>query len=215
MSARVSGRRAWASFAIQNCLICVAAGAISSQLAFSEPTLYMVGTAHLDTQWQWTIKNSIEEAIYNTLTRNFAHINKYPNYVFSFEGAFRYQLAREYYPALYDQLKLHVANNRWAVSGSWVDAVDVNIPSPESLIRHTLYGNGFWKKEFGRTSVDIFMPDCFGFGFALPTIAASKAFPPRSSGGVPGAAPPHRAVDRRRRFLDCRRAAVRPGVRRR
>ena len=32
--------------------------------------------------------------------------------------------------------------------------------------------NGFFRKEFGKTSRDIFLPDCFGFGYALPSIAA-------------------------------------------
>ncbi len=62
-------------------------------------------------------------------------------------------------------------SGQWRVAGSWVDAVDVNIPSFESLVRHNLYGNGFYKKEFGKTSRDIFLPDCFGFGYALPSIA--------------------------------------------
>ncbi|HKK21282.1 MAG TPA: glycoside hydrolase family 38 C-terminal domain-containing protein, partial [candidate division Zixibacteria bacterium] len=66
----------------------------------------------------------------------------------------------------------YIAEGRWHVTGSWVDAVDVNIPSFESLVRQTLYGNGFFKREFGKTSNDVFLPDCFGFGYALPSIAA-------------------------------------------
>ena len=53
-----------------------------------------------------------------------------------------------------------------------LDAPDVNAVAPESLIRHILYGNGFFEQEFGRRSCDIFLPDCFGFGWALPSIAA-------------------------------------------
>ncbi len=67
--------------------------------------------------------------------------------------------------------KQYIADGRWRVTGSWVDAVDVNMPSFESLVRNTLYGNGYWKREFGKTSRDIFLPDCFGFGYALPSIA--------------------------------------------
>jgi alpha-mannosidase len=133
--------------------------------------LGVVATAHLDTQWRWTIKNTIEEYIPNTLHDNFKLFDVYPDYTFSFEGAFRYMLIREYYPEDYARLKKYIADGRWRVTGSWVDAVDVNIPSFESLVRHTLYGNAFYKKEFGKQSSDIFMPDCFGFGFALPSIA--------------------------------------------
>jgi len=134
--------------------------------------LYEVATAHLDTQWNWTIRDTINSYLPSTLTKNFNLFEKYPHYVFSFEGAFRYKLAKEYYPAEYATLGNYIAQGRWRVAGSAVDAGDVNVPSPESLMRHILYGNGFWKSEFGKTSADVFLPDCFGFGYALPSVAA-------------------------------------------
>jgi alpha-mannosidase len=134
--------------------------------------LYLVATAHLDTQWRWTIRETIEEFILKTFRVNATHFENFEDYVFSFEGAFRYMLLREYFPDDYERLKGYIADGRWQVAGSWVDAVDVNVPSPESLIRHALYGNGYFKKEFGKSSTDIYLPDCFGFGYALPSIAA-------------------------------------------
>lgn len=135
-------------------------------------TLYCVSTAHLDTQWNWTIQDTIKRNILNTLTVNFDRFAESPDYNFSFEGAFRYMLMKEYYPALYDRMKGYVAQGRWHVAGSSVDAGDMNVPAPESIIRHILYGNGYFRKEFGKTSTDIFLPDCFGFGYVLPTVAA-------------------------------------------
>jgi alpha-mannosidase len=137
-----------------------------------QPVLYVTATAHLDTQWLWTIQDTIEQYVPATLRGNFALFEKFPHYVFSFEGAFRYMLAKEYYPEDYARLREYVAQGRWHVCGSSVDAGDVNIPAPESLIRQILYGNGFFEREFGQTSCDIFLPDCFGFGYALPTVAA-------------------------------------------
>ncbi|MEW5993167.1 MAG: glycoside hydrolase family 38 C-terminal domain-containing protein, partial [Candidatus Zixiibacteriota bacterium] len=134
--------------------------------------LYVVATAHLDTQWRWTIKKTIDEYIPATFRDNFRLFEMFPDYTFSFEGAFRYMLFKEYYPDEYERLKPYVAQGRWRVAGSWVDAVDVNLPSPESLIRHVLYGNGFFRREFGKTSRDVFLPDCFGFGYTLPSIAS-------------------------------------------
>ena len=138
----------------------------------TRPELYAVGTAHLDTQWRWTIQRTIQEFIPATLRDNFALFEAYPGYTFSFEGAFRYMLMKEFYPREYEKLKGYVAAGRWKVAGSWVDAVDTNIPSPESLTRQALYGNGFFRREFGVTSRDVFLPDCFGFGYALPSVAA-------------------------------------------
>lgn len=136
------------------------------------PTAYVVGTAHLDTQWLWTIQDTIREHIPKTMRHNLEAFVRHPDYVFSFEGSFRYRLMKEYYPDLYAQVKRRVAGGRWRVAGSWVDAVDVNVPSPESLIRQALYGNGWFRREFGKASADVFLPDCFGFGAALPTVAA-------------------------------------------
>ncbi len=154
-------------------LLAASAGAQSNSSADqTKRTLGVVATAHLDTQWRWTVRNTINEYIPATLHQNFKLMDQYPNYVFSFEGAFHYMIMKEYYPKEYEQLKKYIASGQWRVTGSWVDAVDVNIPSFESLVRQTLYGNGFFKSEFGKTSRDVYLPDCFGFGYALPSIEA-------------------------------------------
>jgi alpha-mannosidase len=143
---------------------------VKTQTAAPDRTLHVIATAHLDTQWRWTIQTTIDEYIKNTLHDNFRLFEKYPEYRFSFEGAFRYELMKEYYPADFERVRGYVGTGQWNVTGSSYDAGDVNIPSPESVFRHVLYGNGFFKKEFGKSSVDIYLPDCFGFGYALPTI---------------------------------------------
>ena len=49
-----------------------------------EKALYLVAYAHLDTQWRWAYPQVIREFIGDTLHRNFALIEKYPNYIFNF-----------------------------------------------------------------------------------------------------------------------------------
>ncbi len=134
--------------------------------------LYVVANAHLDTQWNWTIQDTIRDCVKNTLVQNFELMDKYPNYRMNFEGAFRYRLAKEYYPDLYEKLKEYIAKGQWNVAGSTWDAMDVNVPSSEALMRQVLYGNGYFEREFGKTSKDIFLSDCFGFRHSLPSIAA-------------------------------------------
>jgi alpha-mannosidase len=133
---------------------------------------YVVSTSHLDDQWQWTYDSTISTFIPRTLRGNFALIRKYPDYIFSWEGAYRYWLVKKFYPKEYDTLKQYVAKGNWVVAGSMAEPCDAHIPSPESLIRQILYGNNYFMDEFGKKSVDVFMPDCFGFGYALPTVAA-------------------------------------------
>lgn len=137
-----------------------------------EKKLYVVSNAHLDTQWNWTVQDTIRDCVKSTLEKNFELIEKYPHYKMNFEGAFRYKLAKEYYPDLYEKLKGYIAEGRWTVSGSTWDAMDVNVPSSEALMRQVLYGNGYFEKEFGKKSTDIFLTDCFGFRYALPSIEA-------------------------------------------
>ena len=134
--------------------------------------LFLVSNAHLDTQWNWTIQDTIRDCVKHTLEDNFALFEKYPEYVMNFEGAFRYKLAKEYYPEQYEKLKKYVREGRWNVAGSQWDASDVNVPSSEALMRQILYGNGFFEAEFGKKSADIFLTDCFGFRYSLPSIAA-------------------------------------------
>ncbi len=132
---------------------------------------YMVADAHLDTQWNWDIQTTIKEYVWNTLSRNLFLLRKYPNYVFNFEGGVKYAWMKEYYPGEYEQLKSFIRSGRWHISGSSWEASDVLVPSVESSIRNILLGQEYYRQEFGVESTDIFLPDCFGFGWTLPTIA--------------------------------------------
>src|SRR5690242_654052 len=52
----------------------------------TEPTLYVVGYAHLDTEWRWEYPQTIGEYLPKTMRNNFALFEKYPNYIFNFSG---------------------------------------------------------------------------------------------------------------------------------
>lgn len=133
---------------------------------------YMVADAHLDTQWNWDIQTTINEYVWNTLSQNLFLLKRYPDYVFNFEGGVKYAWMKEYYPAQYEEMKQYIKNGRWHISGSSWDATDVLVPSTESFIRNVMLGQEYYRKEFGVESTDIFLPDCFGFGWTLPTIAS-------------------------------------------
>jgi alpha-mannosidase len=137
-----------------------------------QPVLYTVGYAHLDTQWRWDYPETINLYIKATLDDNFRLFEKYKEYVFTFSGARRYKMMKEYYPDRYEKLKKYIAKGRWFVGGSSVDECDANIPSPESILRHVLYGNNYFRTEFGKESVDLLLPDCFGFQAHIPSILA-------------------------------------------
>ncbi|MCK9627065.1 MAG: glycosyl hydrolase-related protein [Bacteroidales bacterium] len=135
-------------------------------------TVYMVSNAHFDTQWNWTVQTSINEYLRNTINQNLKLFEMYPDYVFNFEGGVKYNWMKEYYPFQYEKVKEYIKQGRWHISGASWDATDPNMPSPESFFRNILLGQLFYKDEFGVKSTDIFLPDCFGFGYTLPTVAA-------------------------------------------
>ena len=137
-----------------------------------EPTLYVVAYAHLDTQWRWEYPRVINEFLPKTMHDNFALFEKYPHYVFNFSGANRYRMMKEYWPADYARVKQYVAAGRWFPAGSSMEESDVNVPSAESIFRQILYGNRFFQREFGKTSAEYMLPDCFGFPASLPSILA-------------------------------------------
>ena len=150
-------------------VLCVFAQGLHAQ---KEYKAYMISNAHFDSQWNWDVQTSIDVYIRNTMVQNFWLLERYPDYVFNFEGGVKYSWMKEYYPEMYGQVKEWIRRGRWNVCGSTWDATDPNIPSPESFFRNILLGQQFYREEFGVRSNDIFLPDCFGFGYTLPTIAA-------------------------------------------
>lgn len=132
--------------------------------------IYTIANAHLDTIWSWDFETTVDKYIFNTLNDNFKLFEKYPDYKFNFEGSYRYELMHEYYPQMWEKMKDYIAEGKWNVCGSAFENGDVNVPSPEALFRNILLGNNYFQQNFGKRSCDIFLPDCFGFGYALPSI---------------------------------------------
>ena len=158
---------------ISTFLMCIFLGAaVGLSQEKKECKAYLVSNAHFDSQWNWDVQRSIAEYIPKTLDRNLFLLERYPDYIFNFEGGIKYYWMKEYFPEKYEMIKKYIDEGRWHVTGSTWDATDTNIPSPESLTRNILYGQHFYREEFGVESTDIFLPDCFGFGWTLPTVAA-------------------------------------------
>ena len=138
----------------------------------TQKRIYTIATAHLDTSWLWSFEKTVSEYLPRTVCDNVKLFEKYPDYKFNFEGSYRYELLEEYYPELFEQVKYYAAKGQWNPCGSCYENGDVNTPSPEALWRNILYGNSYFEDTFGKPTTDIFLPDCFGFGKALPSVAA-------------------------------------------
>lgn len=139
----------------------------------SEPigTLHVVLLSHLDTQWRWTERDTIERFLAATVDANELLFDRFPFYLLSFEGAYRYRLLAEHDPARFGRVAARVRAGRWHVAGAPLDAFDANLPAPESILRHLLYGSRWLERHLGVVPRELLLPDCFGFPASLPTLA--------------------------------------------
>ena len=58
----------------------------------------------------------------------------------------------------------------------WVEP-DCNLPDGESLARQMLVGTRYFEHEFGVETKVVWLPDCFGFTWALPSLMAAAGLP--------------------------------------
>lgn len=129
----------------------------------------MLGHTHIDVAWLWRIKHSREKS-----ARSFSTVNrlmeKYPEYIFIQSQPQLYDYIKEDYPDIYEHIQRRVGEGRWEPSGAmWVEC-DCNLTSGESIIRQILVGKNFFKKEFDFDSEFLWLPDVFGYSWALPQI---------------------------------------------
>lgn len=136
------------------------------------PTLYVVNYAHLDTQWRWSFRETIDELLPFTVHSNIQYFDRFPSHVFSWTGASRYQLIQEYYPEDFELIRAWGKKGRWFPAGNQWEECDVLVPSSESILRQILLGSRFFQREFGTSSQEFMLPDSFGFPASLPSLLA-------------------------------------------
>lgn len=132
-------------------------------------TVHAVGHTHIDVAWLWRLKHTREKA-----QRSFATVlrlmERYDDYIFLQSQPQLYQYLKEDCPEMYEKIREKVSQGRWEPEGGmWLEA-DCNIPSGESLVRQLLHGIRFFEKEFGKTCRYLWLPDVFGYSWALPQI---------------------------------------------
>lgn len=132
-------------------------------------TVECVGHTHIDTAWLWRLKHTREKA-----SRSFSSVLRlmemFPEYIFLQTQPQIYQYIKEDFPKIYEEIRQRAAEGRWEVDGAmWVEA-DCNLTSGESLTRQILLGRKFMLEEFGREPEFLWLPDVFGYSWALPQI---------------------------------------------
>lgn len=132
-------------------------------------TIHCVGHTHIDMAWLWRLKHTREKA-----SRSFSTVlrlmERFDDYIFLQTQMQLYEYIKKDFPEIYDQIKKRIQEGRWEIDGAmWVEA-DCNLPSGESLTRQILVGTRFMKEEFGKEAKFLWLPDVFGYSWALPQI---------------------------------------------
>jgi len=140
---------------------------------YSDLQTQAVGHAHLDTAWLWPLHETIRKCA-RTFSAQISMLEKYPSYIFGASQPQHYAFIKQYYPKLYEQIRIYVENGRIeAQGGMWVEA-DCNLISGESMIRQILHGKNFFRDEFNIEIRNLWLPDVFGYSAAMPQILAKS-----------------------------------------
>lgn len=135
------------------------------------PALWLTafGHAHIDLAWLWPIRETKRKGA-RTFATALELMGRYPEYLFGASSPQLYDWVKEDHPALYQKVKDSYNDGRWELLGAVWTEPDLNVISGESVVRQILYGNAFWKKEFGETVRYVWTPDTFGYSASLPQI---------------------------------------------
>jgi len=133
------------------------------------PKITAVGHSHIDVAWLWRLLHTREKC-----SRSFSTVLKlmdeYPEYTFVQSSPQLYKFIKEDYPEIYAKIKEKIKAGKWEVTGGmWVEA-DCNLTSGESLVRQFLHGRQFIQEEFDLDWNILWLPDVFGYSWALPQI---------------------------------------------
>lgn len=132
-------------------------------------TVNVVGHTHIDVAWLWRLKHT-REKVQRTFSTVLRLMERYDEYVFLQTQPQLYKYIKEDCPEIYENIKKRIAEGKWeADGGMWVEA-DCNISSGEALVRQFLHGTRFLEQEFGTKCEYLWLPDVFGYSWALPQI---------------------------------------------
>ena len=154
---------------IQAALDTLQHGLAELQIDELKPSVNAIGHSHIDMAWMWRSHHTREKAR-RTFSTVLHLMRQYPEYKYIHTSPQLYKFVKQDDPVLFERIKQKVDEGRWEPNGGmWVES-DTNIPMGESLVRQFLYGKRFFEQEFGIDSKVLWLPDTFGFSWAIPQI---------------------------------------------
>lgn len=129
----------------------------------------LIAHSHLDIAYYWRRIHAVQKNL-RTVLIQLRLMDKYPDFKYTHTQPYVYETLEKYYPDVFEELKEKVANGQFEPVGAMYVEPDCNIPSAESLVRQCLYGQQTYKRMFGRTVNNAWMPDVFGNSWIMPQI---------------------------------------------
>jgi len=137
--------------------------------AAKEFKVHLVGHAHIDMNWLWPWKDTVD-TIKGTFKTMVNLMNRSPDLQFSQSQAVTYRVAEEEFPEVFEAIRRNVKAGRWEVTAAaWVEG-DLNMGETEALVRQILYGKRYVKEKFGVEPEICWEPDTFGHIWTYPQI---------------------------------------------
>jgi alpha-mannosidase len=97
-------------------------------------------------------------------------MKEFDDFVFCCAGAQCYKWVEENAPGMFEEVRARVKEGRWSIVGGWWIQPDCNMPDGETFVRHSLYGQRYFKEKFGVTAKTGYNVDSFGHNQMLPQI---------------------------------------------
>ncbi|PRB68634.1 glycoside hydrolase family 38 C-terminal domain-containing protein [Arthrobacter sp. MYb213] len=134
-----------------------------------------IGHSHIDSAWLWPLRETIRK-VSRTCSSMVELLDYDEEFIYGMSSAQQYAWLKEHRPEVWERVKQAVADGRFLpLGGMWVES-DTVMPSGESLVRQFLYGQKFFRDEFGITSAGVWLPDSFGYSPALPQLMRRAGF---------------------------------------
>lgn len=134
-----------------------------------EPTLHMIGNAHLDPVWLWQWEEGFQETK-ATFRSALDRMKEFDEFLFTSSSAANYEWIENNEPEMFEEIKQRIKEGSWEIVGGWWVQPDCNIPGGESFVRQGLYGQHYFKEKFGVTARVGYNVDSFGHHGMLPQI---------------------------------------------
>lgn len=129
----------------------------------------LIAHSHLDIAYYWRRIHAVQKNL-RTVLIQLRLMDKYPDFKYTHTQPYVYETLEKYYPDVFEELKEKVKNGQFEPVGAMYVEPDCNIPTAESLVRQCLYGQQTYKRMFGKTVNNAWLPDVFGNSWILPQI---------------------------------------------